>query len=166
MLPLVALATLAAAAPPQQVEVRYTVTFDLGSMGDQACPITKICDCTLTYAGKGTLAKTTGSTHVYEGTWAHTDGSCTDAFMLWSPGDGKAFHHVTLDGDTVTEWMVSKGASDSRRSSGMKQAGQFWITGMKADARSGKATHTESESSSAGGIALTTEHVLQLTLPR
>lgn len=168
MLTLLLLPAIATAEPPQQVEVVYSVTFDLGQMGDTACQITGICDCSLTYQGGGTLARSSGSTHVFEGTWKHTEGSCTDAFMLWAPSDGVAFHHLVLDGDTVKEWMVSKGASDARRSSGMKAAGQFWITGMAADidGSTGKATHRETESSQAGGISITTKHELKLSMPR
>jgi len=163
--PMLLAALPALADGPAQVDVVYEVSFDLGDMGDKACKITGICDCTLTYRGSGTLARTDGATRVFEGTWKHADGQCTDAFMLWAPGDGVAYHHLTFDGDTVREWMVSKGSSDTRRTSGMKAAGQFWITGMSATPDSkGVATHTEKESSQAGGIALTTQHRLQLTV--
>ena len=90
MLALLLLSSAASAAEPRTLTVGYTVRFDLPTVADQVCSATQICDCVATWAGAGTLREASGDRLTFEGTWKLTDGTCNEAFLLWSPPDGTA----------------------------------------------------------------------------
>lgn len=159
----------ALAADPRSLAVTYTARFDLPPDADQVCPMTAICDCKLTWSGTGTLREGSGDRLTFEGTWAVTEGSCNDAFVLWTPSDGTAYHTIRLSADrtTVTEWIAHDKLGDSTRfQSDIKARGQVWLTGMTAvvDGTTGTAVHFERETGDVGPFKLTTEHSLSVTL--
>ena len=143
--------------------------FDLPPVVDQVCGSTQICDCTATWAGAAKLREASGDRLTFEGTWALTSGSCNDAFMLWAPPDGTAFHSIRLSADkaTVTEWVAHERLADSARfETDIKSRGQVWLAGMAAqiDPATHTAVHFERATGDAGPFKITSEHVLTLTL--
>ena len=157
----------ALAADARTVAVTYTARFDLPAAADQVCGATQICDCQVTWSGTGKLREASGDRLTFEGTWKVTAGACNEAFMLWTPTDGLAFHTVRLSGSTVTEWIAHDQAGDTTRfESDIKSRGQVWLAGMAAqiDPATHTASHFERESGMAGPFKIATEHSLTLTI--
>lgn len=120
-------------AHAQQVELTYTVAFDVNAKGDQICGFTGICDCRSSYAGTGERVGADGL--VFKGTWRSVSNTCKDELVVWSPPDGVAWHTFRLDpsGARLAEWVVhgTEGGS-TKLQSGMKANRQFWIDGLAA----------------------------------
>lgn len=168
MLPWLLLTTaLAEAGAPARIAVTYTTRFDLPAMADQVCAQTKICDCSVTYRGEGELVEEAGDRWTYKGSWKKTDGSCNDAFLMWTPADGVAWHtfRVADGGATFTEWIAhGKASATTRVTSNIKASGQVWLADLRAslDPETGAAMHFERETGDAGGIAISSEHRLTI----
>jgi hypothetical protein len=159
------LLAVALAADPKTIEVTYEVKFDLSSQADAVCAMTGICDCDVTWSGRGALVSSEGSTRTYHGTWKVARGSCNDALMLWTPTDGDAYHTVRLsdDGTSILEWIAHDRAGDTTRfADNIKARGQVWLGDFKAPINPGThtATHQEKDTGDAGGIAIASAHTL------
>jgi hypothetical protein len=155
------------APPPSTLEVAYTVSYDLPAMADRLCAMSGMCDCTVTYVGKGALVEHKGDRLTFEGTWTEAEGTCDDGFKTWVPADGKAFHTLRLseDGAEVTEWIAhADRAATDRVTTDIKANGQVWLAGMHAALTGGAATHSEQETGQASSLQITTAHTLKLLL--
>lgn len=161
------LALALAHAAPEGVRITYTARFDLNATGDQLCAITKLCDCTATWTGEGSAPVVDGSRVTWKGTWALSQSSCHDSFLIWTPADGTAWHTLRLsaDGARVDEWVVhGTAANHTKLSTGIKAGKQFWIDGLGAP-WTGKGP-TEASQSDGGelamGVRVDTTHMLQI----
>lgn len=164
---LIALVSWAYAAPPTHLTVTYTVKYDLPPAADQVCGVTQVCDCAVTWSGGGTLV--TADPPTYKGTWKLTSGACNDAFLLWTPANGVAYHTIRLspDGQRVVEWIAHASPSDTTRATtDIKAHGQVWVAEMQAaiDPATHVAEHYERDQGMVGPFQLTTEHHLTLRL--
>lgn len=161
------LSALAAASPPQAVTVTYQTRFDLGGSADQLCGVTGLCDCTVTYEGKGTFVRSTGDRHTFQGTYRRTSGSCHDILTLWTPPDQAAYHTIRLVDGQLTEWIAhANAASIEPVRSNIKASGQVWLSDFTAaiDAASHTALHVETDSGNAAGIPIQSTHTLTVVL--
>lgn len=159
----------ALAADPHNINVTYTARFDLPATADRVCAMTQICDCSATWSGTGVLTSSSGNKLTFRGTWTLQPSTCNDAFLLWTPSDGAAYHTVQLSPDrsAITEWIAHGRAGDTTRfESDIKSRGQVWLAGMSAalDPASHTAAHFERETGAAGPFPITSEHSLTVTL--
>jgi len=153
------------AAPPQSIEVDYTLKYDLDATGDQLCPITQICDCSASYKGTGKQVEVEGNRFTFEGTWTVRKSDCDDNLSIWVPADGKAFHTVRRDaeGKVLLEWLTHQSRSQTTRlQSGMKAAGQYWVADINAvwNGEAQTVTHSEKENGSMTIFKVITHHEL------
>ena len=162
---LLLLASLALATPPT-LQVVYTARFDLDATGDGMCEMTKLCDCTATYVGKGTEVHRDEGRVTFQGSFAQKSSDCHDTFAIWVPADGEAFHTLRFADGSLTEWVVHDQASGhARLASGMKAAGQFWINELAQPWPFTKAKVEQTDGSDLGGLMkVNVGHTLALTL--
>ncbi len=164
---LILFSSLATAAPPQTMTVSYQTTFDLGGIADQLCSATGLCDCTVTYEGRGSWVRSSGDRHTFEGTYTKTGGSCHEALMLWVPPTQAAYHTVRVADGAVTEWIAHARAGDDQRiQSQIKASGQVWLADFTAalDPATHTAQHVEHDNNTASGIPIASTHRLSVGL--
>lgn len=157
---MIALLLQAALANPTSVKLDYRVTFDLDAQGDRMCKLAGICDCSTVYVGEGKLVPSTPGHLTFQGTFAVRENTCNDAFAIWVPADGRAFHTFTV-GSMLTEWLVHRDAQATKRTSAIKENGQFWIDGWTQAWPVKTASMTQTETGDLGlGMKVKTTHVL------
>lgn len=148
-------------ANPQSVELNYSVTFDLDATGDKLCGMTKVCDCNALYVGTGTLVEAQGNRLTYAGSWTVAKSDCNDAFALWVPADGKAFHSFTV-GTKLSEWVVhGEKSNHAKRKTAIQQNAQFWIDALDHPWPAKQVSVTQQDGSElVMGVKLQANHVL------
>lgn len=155
----------AAHASPQTVHVSYTVRWDVDATGDRICSFTKLCDCTSTYVGEGTLKERTAERLTFEGTWARTANDCSDPLTVWTPGGvGRAFHTVRLSDGRVDAWVVhGEPTRHEPLKTDIKQGGQFWMDELGSSWPTAHLVSDQTDGTSlAGGIRIDARHHLEL----
>ena len=151
------------------VSVHYDVTFDLGDLADKTCNFTGVCDCRAAYDGTGQVVGVDGDRVTFKGTWTLTEGSCHDTFLFWNAGkDGTSYHTVRFSKDRtqIVEWVAHADVEKKDRlTSDIKAGQQVWLADMTAgwDPSTRTATHAESETQQASGLAIASTHNLTLT---
>lgn len=156
------MAVAGAAEGGAQLELNYRVDFDLDAMGDKLCGLTKFCDCSSVYVGRGTLVEKTKDRWTFEGTWEITQNSCKDPLQVWLPADGKAFHSFKVVDGKMVEWVVHGDKSNHiARKEGIKEHGQFWMNELAVTWPTKRFETTQQDNGDMGmGITLTGKHLL------
>ena len=151
-----------ASAGPNVLELTYKVDFDLDAMGDKLCGLTKFCDCSSVYAGRGTIVEAAPDRVTFRGTWTIGENSCQDPLKVWVPADGVAFHTLWVTDGKVTAWVVSDEVSNAKpRKQAIKENKQFWIDELAIPWPTKRFEATQQDAGDMGmGITLTATHHL------
>ena len=155
------------ASSVKQVELNYSVSFNLDDRGDAACRYTGVCDCSATFKASAKRATVDGNRLTMRGSWVEEENTCHDSLSPWVDPKGKAFHTFRFsdDGTRLSEWLVHADVSKlDRLKEGMKKGQQYWIADMNAlfDPMTGRVNYEERESIPVSFFQIQSHHQLDL----
>jgi len=153
----------------KNVELNYSVSFDLDARGDAACRYTGLCDCSATFKATAKRSSVEGKRVTMKGSWVQEENTCHDSLSPWVDAKGKAFHtfRFSEDGAPLSEWLVhADGAKMDRLKEGMKKGQQYWIAEMNAlfDPMTGRVNYEERESTQVSFFQIESHHQLDIQL--